>query len=227
MATTSGGDSGARLAVFAIQAGPRIGEEFPIRLPRVSIGSGAENDVVVVDDSVSTRHALLEFDHGGWRITDLESTNGTFVEGVRLAPNVPTPIPFGSSLRLGGLRLHFRPVLGADPEAARAAYAPPPPPPTLAERNAGFRVPVWLALVVLLIAIAVAVGIFSWMHSGTEPGTLQTPVEQPAVEAPPQLDLEPIAPAVLDTLPPDTLAPRDTVLTDTVPAGDSPASSPL
>ena len=67
-------------------------------------------DVVVDDDSVSAQHARLEYDMGGWRITDLQSTNGTAVEGVRLAPGVPTPLPYGVTVRLGGVQLQFREV---------------------------------------------------------------------------------------------------------------------
>lgn len=41
-------------------------------------------DVVVADPSVSRRHARLVFRDGNWVVQDLESTNGTFVNGARV-----------------------------------------------------------------------------------------------------------------------------------------------
>jgi pSer/pThr/pTyr-binding forkhead associated (FHA) protein len=219
MATTPEGTPARRLAVLAIQAGPRIGEEFPVGSPRVQIGSGSQNDVVISDDSVSTSHALLEYEHGGWRLIDLDSTNGTYVEGVRLAPQVPTPVHYGSSLRFGGLRLQFRGVAQADPEAARAEYVPPAREPTLAERRPGFRMPLWLLVALVLLVLAIAVGVYSWMHPGSQPSPVTQPGVQPQVEQPAPAPQQPVqvappgAPVATDTLLADTLppAPGDTV----------------
>lgn len=157
MEITPRGDGSGALATFGILAGPRIGEKLPVRSPVVRIGRGTGNDIVMEDDSVSASHARLEFDEGAWRITDLDSTNGTFVESVRLAPQVPTPLPYGASVRLGGVRLLFTAVEEADPEAARAEYVEPEAAPTIRERaGAGRRFPVWMVLlIVVLLALAV------------------------------------------------------------------------
>ncbi|HEV2733498.1 MAG TPA: FHA domain-containing protein, partial [Longimicrobiaceae bacterium] len=125
MEITPLGDRSGALAAFGIQTGPQAGKEVPVRLPVVRIGRAAGNDVVIPDDSVSASHALLEFERDAWRITDLESTNGTYVEGIRLAPQVPTPLGYGASVRFGGIPLHFRAVETADPAAARAQYVAP------------------------------------------------------------------------------------------------------
>lgn len=124
--------------------------------PVMRIGRGAQSDLVLPDDSVSTTHARLDFEDGAWRLTDLGSTNGTFVESVRLAPEVPTPLVYGSSVRFGGVRLQFRPVEEADPETARAEYTEPPPPKRIADERTGLRIPVWfvVALLVLLVLAA-------------------------------------------------------------------------
>ena len=84
------------LALFGVLAGPRRGEEISIATPVVTIGQGPQNDVVLDDDSVSRLHARLEFELGSWMLTDLESTNGTAVEGTRLAPGVPTPLAYAA-----------------------------------------------------------------------------------------------------------------------------------
>lgn len=52
---------------------------------------------------VSRRHASLRFQNGVWNLTDLNSTNGTFINTTRLAPNVPTPLPQHAVLRFGGI----------------------------------------------------------------------------------------------------------------------------
>ena len=149
----------AALAVFAFQGGPRYREELPVASPVVTIGKGAQCDLVLADDSVSAVHARLEFDAGGWRLTDLESTNGTAVEGVRLAPGVPTPVHPGMTVRFGGVPMLFRDVKDADPETARAEYVPPPPPTTLkVERRRGF--PVWALILILVILAVIALFVF-------------------------------------------------------------------
>ena len=147
------------LAALALTAGPRYGEELPIPKPVVVVGRAAASDVVIDDDSVSAQHARLEWDMGAWRITDLGSTNGTAVEGTKLAPNIPTPLPYGATVRVGGVKLQVREVAQADPERARAGYVAPQKPATLREEKPGFRFPVWLAilLVVLLVVIGYVV----------------------------------------------------------------------
>jgi Inner membrane component of T3SS, cytoplasmic domain len=149
------------LASLALMAGPRYGEELPVPSPVVTLGRAAGCDVVIDDDSVSAQHARLEYDLGAWRITDLQSTNGTAVEGVRLAPDVPTPLPYGATVRLGGVQLQFREAEGADVETARAGYVPPEAPKTLREERRGARFPLWLVLLVLLLAVVIGIIVYS------------------------------------------------------------------
>lgn len=56
---------------------------------------------------VSRRHALLRFSHGSWAITDLQSTNGTYVNGAKIAPNMPIPLHDQAKLRFGGVDATF------------------------------------------------------------------------------------------------------------------------
>ena len=76
---------------------------LPIERERCSLGRADGNDIVLPAPSVSGRHALLERRAGRWTITDLGSTNGTFVGETRLQPNVPTPIAAGQMVRLGAM----------------------------------------------------------------------------------------------------------------------------
>lgn len=182
--SNGGKEMSKTLAVFAVQAGPRRDEELPVLAPVASIGQGRQNDIVVEDDSVSKTHARLEFEDGGWRLIDLGSTNGTFVEGVRLAPEVPTPIEYGASIRFGAVRMHFRPVADADPESARAEYLPAEPaPPIFTKRARGFRMPLWV-VVLLILLFAAALYLASSVWDLNDPETPATVQRRSAVEAP-------------------------------------------
>lgn len=153
MPDTSEPTPSSALALFGVVAGPRTGEDLPVLAPLVTIGQGPQNDIVLDDDSVSRTHARLEFELGSWMLTDLESTNGTEVEGVRLAPGVPTPLAYESTVRLGGVRLEFRPIEHADPDSARASFVPAEPAVPGPARH--FRLPLWVLLLVLvLVALA-------------------------------------------------------------------------
>ncbi len=55
---------------------------------------------------VSRRHVQIRRGAEGYEITDLESTNGTWVNEHRLAPNKPYPLASGALLRLGRMRMY-------------------------------------------------------------------------------------------------------------------------
>jgi len=172
------------LASFGISAGPRYGEQIPVPAPVVTIGRASGCELVIDDDSVSARHARLEFDLGAWRITDLESINGTAIEGVKLAPNVPTPLPYGATVRLGGVRLQFQEVDSADLDAARRAYVPPPRESTLKEERRGVRFPLWLALLIVILLALAAYAVWQMQQPVPAPRRVPVPVDAPAAQAP-------------------------------------------
>lgn len=58
---------------------------------------------------VSGRHAQLHYDHDqGWTVIDKNSSNGTFVNGSRLAPETPIAISNGDTLTLANLSLKVK-----------------------------------------------------------------------------------------------------------------------
>jgi hypothetical protein len=57
----------------------------------VSIGREPSNDIELADQRVSRHHAVLWAEGGSWRIRDLDSANGTFVEQQRVTGQVPLP----------------------------------------------------------------------------------------------------------------------------------------
>ena len=171
--------AGRPLASLALMAGPRYGEELPIPSPAVVVGRAAGCDVVVDDDSLSAQHARLEYDLGAWRITDLASTNGTAIEGVKLAPEVPTPLPYGATVRFGGVKLQFREAVDVDVEAARAAWVEPEKASTLKEERRGFRFPLWLAL---LLVILLALLAYAIVEMSSPPERVPVPSTAPAAQ---------------------------------------------
>jgi pSer/pThr/pTyr-binding forkhead associated (FHA) protein len=98
----------APLASFLFRSGELKGRRLPIKVPVVNIGRGDYNDVVIADPSVSTMHAKLQRRDSIWILTDLGSTNGTFVEGERLTGEVP--LGPGTTLRFGDVSALFEPL---------------------------------------------------------------------------------------------------------------------
>ena len=86
------------------QAGDAPGQEFALGAVAV-IGRSSGADVVLTDGQVSKRHAELRQDGDGWLLTDLGSTNGTYLSGQRLAPNLPVRLASGSVVRVGQTEL--------------------------------------------------------------------------------------------------------------------------
>jgi pSer/pThr/pTyr-binding forkhead associated (FHA) protein len=90
------------------RSGEFKGQRHPIRVPVVNIGRGDYNDLVIGDASVSTMHAKLQRREAIWILSDLGSTNGTFVEGEKLSGEVAlTP---GTTLRFGDVIALFEPL---------------------------------------------------------------------------------------------------------------------
>jgi two-component system cell cycle response regulator len=92
-------------ATLLVLGGPQAGQLVAIEPSGIVIGRAADADLVVLDPSVSGHHARVAPTSGGvYCVEDLGSTNGTFVEGRRVA--VAT-LPMSCRLRLGphfGLR---------------------------------------------------------------------------------------------------------------------------
>jgi transcriptional regulator with GAF, ATPase, and Fis domain len=70
----------------------------------VEVGALPENDFVVRDTSVSRRHCRIQQEPEGYVVVDLESTNGTFVNGVRVREAF---LPPGCVVRVGKAQLRF------------------------------------------------------------------------------------------------------------------------
>ncbi len=72
--------------------------------PRVKIGSREGNEVEIADDAVSRFHCELVVEDDGYRLRDLESTNGTFIDDHRV---VDAYARVGSTIRIGNTTLRL------------------------------------------------------------------------------------------------------------------------
>ena len=71
----------------------------------INIGSLSNADLSIQDSTVSRRHARVEIDQGGYRIVDLDSKNGVWVNRVRVRDAY---LNDGDILQVGGVSLRFQ-----------------------------------------------------------------------------------------------------------------------
>ncbi|HEV8263475.1 MAG TPA: FHA domain-containing protein [Gemmatimonadales bacterium] len=129
--------SGTVLGNFLVRSGTLKGQRLIVKTPISNIGRADYNDLVLPDESVSTTHAKLQRREGVWVLVDLDSTNGTFVDGERLQGEAP--LAPGAAVRFGDVTLVFEPTDDAAGvakgggtrmlEMMKPAAPPPAPPP--------------------------------------------------------------------------------------------------
>ena len=89
-------------------SGAGDGREYPLKQPVTSIGRSSDNDIVLDDIKVSRRHARLDVSGDTLSITDLESSNGTMVNGGAITPGTPLPLKENDSVSIGDSTLAVR-----------------------------------------------------------------------------------------------------------------------
>jgi hypothetical protein len=98
---------GRLLAILWVRDGLRGATQFDVRSPSVSIGRDHANDVVLDSPAVGAHHASLSLAGGVWTLTNLEATNGTWVDGARVEDSIA--LAPGSEVRIAGVVLSFAP----------------------------------------------------------------------------------------------------------------------
>ncbi len=71
-------------AGLVVIKGPGIGEKFFLTKSKFEIGRSSDSDILLDDITVSRRHAALEKIEDGYRISDLGSLNGSYINGIRV-----------------------------------------------------------------------------------------------------------------------------------------------
>ena len=93
-------------ARLVITSGPKAGQELPLGRDPLTIGRSSDSGLVIRDEYTSTHHARLMLWGEQWMLQDLDSTNGTFLDGARVT--VPTPVDFGATIRVGTTTFELR-----------------------------------------------------------------------------------------------------------------------
>ena len=82
------------------------GDAYAIDSTALSVGRGDDNDLAIAgDDYVSARHARFEPRRDGVYLQDVGSTNGTFVNGIRLTS--PRRLAPGDVVKIGETEMRF------------------------------------------------------------------------------------------------------------------------
>jgi len=174
-----------------------------LNLPTSDIGRDPASQLVINDSEVSWHHAQIIQQGQGHHILDLGSRNGTFVNGLRLLPNVPRPLRDGDAIRFGNATTftYTNESLSYTPtKAATLPSTPPPPPPftpgisSPVHRVASFQqqsfpatlpvepkkkaeseTPRWVTIVGGLASIATIIGLIFTIYTATNPSPTPTP----------------------------------------------------
>ncbi|HEV2235967.1 MAG TPA: FHA domain-containing protein, partial [Ktedonobacterales bacterium] len=88
-----------------VRNGPLAGQRFILHQDVTTLGRTQGNDIILPHPTVSRFHARLEFRDGQWYLEDLNSSNGTCVNRVRI--DRPAPLMEGDELRLGDEVMDF------------------------------------------------------------------------------------------------------------------------
>lgn len=91
---------------LVITSGPRRGTEVALGNEPITIGRSGDSGLVIRDDYTSTHHARLMLWNNEWMIQDLDSTNGTFLDGQRVT--VPTQVPLDAPIKIGTTTFELR-----------------------------------------------------------------------------------------------------------------------
>lgn len=110
--TPSGGalpsaGTGSRARQLVITSGVAAGTTVPLDDDVLTIGRSSSSSLVIVDEYTSTYHAKLTRNGDQWMLTDLDSTNGTKINGSRVTGTVIAP-PF-APITIGTTTFELRP----------------------------------------------------------------------------------------------------------------------
>jgi pSer/pThr/pTyr-binding forkhead associated (FHA) protein len=116
---------------LTMKLGPNPGQIFVLSSNEISIGRDIHNDFVINDTEMSRKHARVLRQAEGYAIEDLGSTNGTFLNGIRVMG--VQPLRSGDSISFGENVVCAYEADLIDPDATRISSQPqsfsPPPPP--------------------------------------------------------------------------------------------------
>ena len=96
------------VAKFDIRKDQTLIREFPLTHDEINLGRSPDNHLILSDDlSVSRHHAQIKYAENVYVVTDLNSSDGTFVNGIQLAPHTPRALVASDQVRIGKYELIF------------------------------------------------------------------------------------------------------------------------
>ena len=132
---------------------PYAGKTFAISEGKTTIGRADNNDIVLDDNGISSRHAQIVYEDNTWKVVDLLSKNGIRVNGKKTQSSFLGP---GDSIKMGRIELRF--VI--DPEMAKQvlrAATGEKPATTAPATSSGGGLPSWVFIAIGFLAV-VAIG---------------------------------------------------------------------
>ncbi|OBJ10297.1 FHA domain-containing protein [Mycobacterium sp. 1465703.0] len=91
-------------AMLVVKRGPNVGARFVLNQPVMNAGRHPASDIFLDDITVSRRHAEFRSENGEFRVVDLGSLNGTYLNRAAVDSAVLTN---GDVLQVGNFRLVF------------------------------------------------------------------------------------------------------------------------
>jgi pSer/pThr/pTyr-binding forkhead associated (FHA) protein len=85
---------------LVVVEGASAGCQYPLDRERLIIGRGPDVDLAFEDPEMSRQHVILDFRRGAFRLRDLDSTNGTLLNGNRVHSG---ELKHGDRVDVGGL----------------------------------------------------------------------------------------------------------------------------
>lgn len=185
------------------------GQRYPLGQAAVTIGTAADNNIILSDPNVSPHHAALSYRAGAYVLQDLGSADGTYINDYRITS--PQPLYDGDVIRIGDTSFDVQltpagaavtaPVYGsagaATPASPRATLAAAPSygPSTMAAgtaRRSSTPLIVGLVLGGLILAGVIIGGLFLLLGGGrSRPvASIQSPADGAQIVAGQQITIQ-------------------------------------
>ena len=148
---TDMGDAGENLFYAEVSEGPDAGRRIEFRAGTTTLGRSSDNDVTLLDPVLSRHHCRFECSGAALKVVDLESANGTILNGMEVRESLVRP---GDTIQIGDTVLKISAGAAeasvaapevlitidtppSPPPGDAAPAAPPPPPPQPAKPEGG------------------------------------------------------------------------------------------
>jgi len=99
-------------------------QSYQLDKQTIAIGRSSGNDIMLDASSISRYHISISHENGQAVLRDLESVNGTHVDGVKLKANDPLILRGGEEIQIGDLRLVYQPAQSETPEVSTRPMRP-------------------------------------------------------------------------------------------------------